>query len=171
MRYTLLPASTRSCGELNSDASGYGADEVIGGRAWADGLRVKLENDAGMVANALVYCSERRLIRDRKREVVQADIGLAIKGDRAVRVGDAPDGEGYGSIGDEHGRVSFIPGDFLEAESPAEKAGGLIEVANGKTDMVHAVRQSIGQSFVLSSLQLEVAEVGKSPTDKSRSAG
>ena len=54
----------------------------MGGRARADGLRVELENDAGMVANALVDRSERRLVRDRKREVVQADIGLAVEGYR-----------------------------------------------------------------------------------------
>ena len=47
------------------------------GRARADRLRRKLDHDAGMAANALVDRSERRLVRDREREVVQADIGFA----------------------------------------------------------------------------------------------
>lgn len=119
----------------------------MGGRARADGLRVELENDAGMVANALVDPRKRRLVRDRERKVVQADIGLAVEGDRALRVRDTPNGESDGSIGDEYGRIGIVAGDFLEAQSPAEKARGLVEVANRKADMVHAVRQSIGHKL------------------------
>ena len=124
----------------------------MGGRARADRLRRELDHDTGMVANALVDRSERRLIRDREREMMQADIGLAIEGDRVARIGDAPNGEGHGAIGDEHGRVGIVPAHFLEAQGSAEEARGLVEVANGKTDVVYAVGQSVGQS---SSFQVE----------------
>ena len=104
-----------------------------------------------MVANALVDRGERSLVRDREREVVQADIGLAVEGHRVARIGDAPNGEGDAAIGDEHGRVGVVPAHLLEAQSSAEEARGLVEVANGKTDMVHTVGQSVGQCLVLSS--------------------
>jgi hypothetical protein len=60
--------------------------------------------------------------------------------------------KGHDAIGDEHGRVRIVPGDFLEAQSPAEEARGLVEVANRKADMVNAVGQSVSQSSILSSL-------------------
>ena len=74
-----------------------------------------------MVANALVDLSQRRLVRDRQREVVQADIGLAVERDRVSRIRDTPDGERHDAIRDEHGRVGLVPGDFLEAQCSAKK--------------------------------------------------
>ena len=79
------------------------------GRARADRLRRELDHDAGMVANALVDRSERRLVRDREREMVQADIGLAVERHRVARIGDAPNGEGHAAIGDEHSRIGVVP--------------------------------------------------------------
>jgi hypothetical protein len=104
-----------------------------------------------MVANAFVNRRERGLVRDRKRKVVQADIGLAVEGHGVVGIGDAPNGEGDTAVGDEHGRIRVIPGYFLETESSTEEARGLVEIANGKTDVVHAVGQSVGQNSILSS--------------------
>jgi hypothetical protein len=83
--------------------------------------------------------------------VVQADIGLAVEGHGVVGIGDAPNGEGDTAVGDEHGRIRVIPGYFLETESSTEEARGLVEIANGKTDVVHAVGQSVGQNSILSS--------------------
>jgi hypothetical protein len=122
------------------------------GRTWADRLRVELENYAGMIANALMDRSKRRLVRDRQREVVQADVGLAIERDRVSRIRDTPDRKGYDAIGDEHGRVGLVACDFLKAQSAAEKTSGLVEVANGKADVVHAEGQSVSQRSILSSL-------------------
>ena len=136
--------------ELDPQAAGDGADEVMCGRARADRLRRELEHDAGMVANALVDGRERRLVGDREREVMQTDIGLAIEGDRVFRIGDTPNGERHAAIGDEHGRVGVVPGDFLEAQSSAEEARGLVEVANGEANVVHTVGQSVGQNSILS---------------------
>src|SRR5271168_2314208 len=137
--------SARARRELDPEAAGYGADEVMCGRARADRLRRELDHDARMAANALVDRSKRRLVRDRKREVVQADIGLAVERHRVARIGDAPNGESDAAIGDEHGRVGVVPAHLLEAQGPAEEARGLVEVANGEADMVHTVRQSVGQ--------------------------
>ena len=131
---TTCTPSARARSELDPEAAGYGADEVMYGRARADRLGRELDHDAGMVANALVDRSERRLVRDREREMVQADIGLAVEGDRVSRIGDTPNGEGHAAIGNEHGRVGVVPGHLLEAQSPAEKARGFVEVANGKAD-------------------------------------
>jgi hypothetical protein len=72
-----LVPSARARRELDPESARYGANEVMCGRARADRLRCELEHDAGMLANALVNGGERRLVRHRKREVVQADIGLA----------------------------------------------------------------------------------------------
>ena len=139
--------STRARRELDPDAPRYGADEVIYGRARAGGLRRELERDAGMVANAVVDGGERRLVRDCERKMVQADIGLAVEGDRVCRIGHTPKGQGHAAVGDEHGRVRIVPGHLLEAQSAAEEARGLVEVANGEADVVHAVRQSVIQRF------------------------
>jgi hypothetical protein len=121
-------------------------------RTWADRLRVELDHNAWMIANTLVDHSKRRLVRDREREVVQADIGLAVEGDRVSRIGDTPDRKGHDAIGNEYGRVRIVPGDFLEAQNPAEEGCGLVKVANGKADVVYAEGQSVGQRSILSSL-------------------
>jgi hypothetical protein len=102
-----------------------------------------------MVRNALVDRGERSLVGDREREVVQADVGLAVESDRVFRIGDTSHGERHAAIRNEHGRVGVVPSHFLEAQSPAEEARGLVEVANGKADVVHAVGQSFGQSSIL----------------------
>ena len=73
---------------------------------------------------------------------MQADIGLSVESNRVFRIGDTPNGERHAAIRDEHGRVGVVPGDFLEAQGPAEEARGLVEVANGEANVMHAVGQS-----------------------------
>jgi hypothetical protein len=147
--------SARARGELDPEAAGDGADEVMNGRARADKFGRELDGDARMVANALVHLGKRRLIGNRQREVMQADIGLAIESHGVCGISGAPEGQGHAAVGDEQGRVRFIPAYLLEAQRPAEEARGFVQVANGKPDVVHAVRQSVSQSSVLLERQIE----------------
>jgi hypothetical protein len=132
-------SSVRASRELDPEPPRYDADEVMCGRTRADRLRDELDRDARVIANALMDRCERRLIRHREREVVQADVRLAIERDGVTGIGDSPDGEGHGSVGNEHGRIGVVPGDFLEAQGSAKETRNLVKVANGETDVVHAV--------------------------------
>jgi hypothetical protein len=107
-------------------------------RSFPGELRSKFHDNVRPTRNAFVQRIQLWAISHGQREVMQADIGPAVKPDGAFRRLDLPQGDGQAAVGDEDGGIVRPRADDSPSEEFSKEAAGAFKVSDAQSDMIDA---------------------------------
>ena len=112
--------------------------------ALADRFGGELDNNTGVPRDPRVDRLKRCIVGYGEGEVVEANIGPTIEPGGGCRIADLPQCQEYRSVAYEPRRIIRAFARNTEAERIAKEAGGCVEIAHSKADVVGAASQGIG---------------------------
>jgi len=117
---------------------------MAGRGALADRFGGEFDNNTGVPRDARVDSLKRCIVGYSEREVVEANIGPTIEPGGGCRIADLPQCQEYRPVAHEPRRIVWAFARNTEAQRIAKEAGGRVEIAHSKADVVGAASQGIG---------------------------
>jgi hypothetical protein len=101
-----------------------------------------------MGAHPVMDGCERSLVRNGQRQMMQADIGTAIEGNGALRIGEPPQGEHDAPVGHENRRIVGPAADNIPVQHVAEETLRGLKVGHCESDVMNADGELLGHGYL-----------------------